>query len=198
MHDVFQQSCVAAGDAFLVPSLCQRIDAAAIKAQCFRGQRGNPHLAGIAQTDVTPRRDFQQFAFGAGHYLPQGFDCLVPLLRGQALPSPFQVGRGGGVGAVELHGLRKLELTACTPAANLRSGARRKNSAQQDQAQSDSRCKHCHSLSISDSAGGEKRQRRGKGDTARGDAEIFSLSSPLSAFPSSPSPRPRAWLESPR
>ena len=91
------------------------------------------HLAGIAQIDVAPGGDGQQLAFGIFHHLPQGLDGLVPLLLGQAGLGPFQVGQGGAVGAVELHGLGKLELAARRADANLGLGRRRNDSAQHDQ-----------------------------------------------------------------
>ena len=82
-------------------------------------------MAGVAQIDIPPGRNGQQLAFGIFHHLPQGLDGLVPLVLGQAGLGTFQAGQGGAVGAVELHGLGKLELAARGAEANLGLGRRR-------------------------------------------------------------------------
>ena len=132
LHNTVEQFCVAAGNAFFVPFLRDGIDAAAVELQGLRRQRGQFQLAGIAQIDIAQLGDGKQLAFGILHHLPQGFNGLVPLVFLQALLGPFQMGQGGAVGTIELHGLRKLELAA-RRAEWLCVGCRRNDSAQHDQ-----------------------------------------------------------------
>ena len=119
MDHVVQQPVVALGNAFFIPFARNRIDPAAIEFSRLAGQRGQLHLAGLAEADQPRRGHAEKLALGVLQDLSKRFDGLVPLPIRQAGFDPFQMGQDHAVGPVELYRIAQLELAARHQGAQL-------------------------------------------------------------------------------